>query len=290
MKASLYYKSDNILGEGPIWDHRSQELVWVDIDGKTLNFLKNPTAAIEQHIFQLKIGFAALAEEDIYVVGLENGLYRYNRRDHSLSILTDPSLHREGLRWNDGKTGLDGCIWGGTMAVDQTLYQGSLYRLDRNLNLKKMLAHVSISNGLAWNSDLGKMYFVDSPLRSVQTFQYKKGDPEIGVPDFTFNTHEDMGYPDGMTIDEDGMLWIAHWDGACIGRWHPGTGQLITKIDIPAPRVTSCIFGGQGFSTLFVSTARTGLSKEQLENYPLSGSLFTIDTNTKGLEPPIFSF
>ena len=91
-----------------------------------------------------------------------------------------------------------------------------------------------------------------------------------------------MGFPDGMCIDQDGMIWVAHWNAFCVARWHPETGQMITKIDIPAPRVSSCTFGGKDLSTLFITTARKGLSEAELSKYPASGAVFTVDTNAKG--------
>ena len=288
MSAELYYKMECLLGEGPAWDHRNRELLWVDIDNHTVYFLKDGTKIPEKFVFEQKIGFAVPRKGDEYIIGLQDGLYSFDRKDSSIKLICNPEPELIDNRWNDGKCDPDGNLWAGTMSTKDLYDQGGLYRLDRTMKLRPMLQKIGISNGLAWNSELGKMYYIDSPTRSIQCFNYKKRDNTLSPPSKVFKLPKEMGYPDGMTIDEDGMLWVAHWDGGCIARWHPETGQLITTIEIPAPRVTSCSFGGKDLSQLFVTTARVGLSEEQLKKYPLSGSLFVIDTNTKGREITLF--
>ncbi len=288
MQAQLYHRSHCMLGEGPIWDFRKSELLWVDIDKCQLSFLGTDQDTAEIFEFDQKIGFAALSSQDDYIVGLADGIYRWNRGNQELQPLHRPELDKPNNRFNDGKCAPDGSVWCGTMDLDQKPYQGALYRLDASGELTKMLDAVSISNGLAWNTELGKMYYIDSPTRSVFTFEYHPGSGEMGKLTDKFVIPPEMGFPDGMTIDEDGMLWIAHWDGACIAKWHPVTGQLITKITLPAPRVTSCTFGEGEKTTLFVTTARTGLDEHQLTQYPLSGSVFSIDTNSVGIFPSIY--
>jgi len=288
MNADIYYPSQCTLGEGPIWDHRHNELVWVDIDEQKILFLKEGATQAQTFIFDQKVGFVVLGSHSDYIIALADGLYRFNRVSKALKKIAWTGEHLTSLRWNDGKCAPDGSIWGGTMDLHHKLHQGGLYRLDRSMNLTKCLSSVSISNGLAWNSDLKRMYYIDSPTRSVQVFDYESGRAHLGSPAETFKIPVDMGYPDGMTIDEDGMLWIAHWDGYCIGRWHPETGQLLTKVAIPAPRVTSCIFGDKSRSRLYITTARKGLTDEQLRKYPHSGSIFIFDTNTTGREAQVF--
>ncbi len=281
MRAEVYKLSSNTLGEGPVWDHRSEELLWVDIDEQKLYILKK-SKELEIHEFEEKIGFACPASNGNYIIGLANGIYEYNRQTRSAALLHHPETDKTNNRWNDGKCCPDGALWGGTMSQDEKLNQGALYQLSTHKKLTKVLGKVSISNGLAWHKDLNKMYYIDSPTQTIQVFDYKPG-CEVITKSHEFATDKSLGYPDGMSIDEDGMLWVAQWDGYCIARYHPGTGQMITKIDVPAPRVTSCCFGGKDLSRLFITTARTRLSSEALEKYPLSGSVFVADTNTKGL-------
>jgi sugar lactone lactonase YvrE len=132
------------------------------------------------------------------------------------------------------------------------------------------------------------MYYTDTPTRQITAFDF---DPETGnisnrrtvviIP-------HDMGYPDGMTIDSNDKLWVAHWGGGCVAQWDPKTGKLLKKIDLPAPHVTSCAFGGKNLDLLFITTARSGLTKKQLEDYPASGGLFIARPGAKGVPAHLF--
>lgn len=288
MKASLYSRQSCELGEGIVYDHRHGELLWIDIEAQHIYRLSDKQ--LVKYNMPEKIGFISLATQGKYVIGLQSGLYTYDSSANELHLLYDTSSHlSEQKRWNYGKCSPLGDIWCGTMHLDDTQQeQGTLHRLDINGKVHKILEKVSISNGLAWHQDLHRLYYNDSPTRSIQVFAYSSEERDKIELIHQLRLPDDMGYPDGMTIDEDGMLWVAHWDGHCIARWHPVTGQLINKIDIPAPRVTCCTFGGPDKSRLFVTTARTGLTEEQLIQYPLSGSVFVIDTNTQGYESSIY--
>ena len=282
MKASVFYKCQNTLGEGPAWDDGKKELLWVDIEGKTLQFLKDPSQPPEIHRFDKRIGFADPAEDNNYIVGLEDGIYSYDRKNKKLKQMSADPLHDSSIRFNDGKVDPFGNLWAGTMSMEDEPEKGKLYRMSPQGDLATIISPVSISNGLAWNPHLNKMYYVDSPTRQVRSFKYDEDASSPLQSDFAFDIPENLGFPDGMCIDSDGMLWVAHWDAYCVIRWHPETGDLITKIDLPAPRVTSCTFGGKDLSTLFITTARVGLEASELDKYPLSGSLFYVDTNTSG--------
>jgi len=289
MKAEVWRSAANILGEGPLWDHSRGELCWVDIEQKLLCFSGSQGLDIELHHLSKKIGFAAPTARGTYILGLQDGLYEYDRTDKSCTLLHQPPETSKETRWNDGKCAPDGSIWGGTMSVHQKPALGHLYQLDTQGRLIHMMDGIGISNGLAWNMDLERMYYIDTWRRSVQVFRYDTKTQTKGDKLHEWQTDESMGYPDGMTIDEDGMLWISHWDGHCVARWHPETGQLISKIDVPAGRVTSCTFGGPDMSTLYITTARKSLDEELLKQYPYSGHVFTADTLTRGLHATFYN-
>ena len=289
-EANLFLQSNNQLGECPLWDYRTNELIWIDVEIGALYFATPSGGAVEEHKFDEQIGFVVLCNSDDYILGLKSGWCRYNRKTRKTQRIEHTSDNVLSNRWNDGKCAPDGSIWAGTMDVRLKPNQGALYRFDSEGHLYKMYQPVSISNGLAWNEDLGVVYYVDSLSRSVATFAYEPNKSSVLQEIRRFFIPEDMGYPDGMTIDQDGMLWIAHWEGGCIARWHPVTGQLIKKVSVPAPRVTSMAFGGNSFSRLFITTARIGLSEEQIQEYPLSGSIFYFDAYSNGNESIIFNF
>ena len=161
--------------------------------------------------------------------------------------------------------------------------------MDKDLTVTKKIQKVSISNGLAWSPDYNTFYYIDSPTKIVAAFNFDKISGAIKNKTNIIEFSNDEGTPDGMTIDSEGMLWIAHWDGWQISRWNPQTGEKIRKIPLPVSRVTSCCFGGENFEDLYITSARTGLSDDQLKKEPLAGSLFVIkNIGFRGL--PAFEF
>jgi sugar lactone lactonase YvrE len=127
------------------------------------------------------------------------------------------------------------------------------------------------------------MYFIDSTTQCVQCFLFDAEKAEIKFEKVVIEIDKKLGTPDGMTIDEEGMLWIAHYDGFAVGRWNPATGKLLEKIELPVPQVTSCAFGGENLDNLIITTAREKMNEEDLKNYPDSGNIFVAKTNVKGV-------
>lgn len=276
------------LGEGPCWDRAKQLLYWVDILEKKVNIF-NPVTN-ENRAIQLEQYVGAIVPRNIdeAVLVLENGFYFLNYSTEEVILIDEPERHLENNRFNDGKCDAYGRFWAGTMDKSSAEEQGALYCLDTKRKVKKKLDKVGLSNGLAWSPDNKFMYHIDTLTKKVSCFNFniETGDIENPIDIITFPEGE--GFPDGMTIDEEGMLWIAHWGGSKVSRWNPKTGKQLTAIDIPALNVTSCVFGGKELNELYITTARTGLSEEQLNNYPLSGGLFRIKLDIKG--SPTFSF
>lgn len=144
---------------------------------------------------------------------------------------------------------------------------------------------VTISNGMAWTKDNKTLYYIDSPTQQVNAYHF---DLEKGLLQFDRTVIDipiSLGTPDVMCIDRAGKLWIAHYGGSGVYRWDPNSGKLIEKIELPVPNITSCAFGGENLDTLLVTTARENLNETQLFEYPLSGDVFLIQTNTKGFLP-----
>lgn len=282
-KVTLVLDSKSALGEGPHWDHKQNRLYWVDIIGKNLH-IYNPKKN-DNHTIQLDqfIGAAVPEQSGEFLLAMKNGVYRYNTGTNQLTKLHDPEEDKINNRFNDGKCDSMGRFWVGTMDLDGQKDCGSLYRLDVDGKMTKVLSPVSISNGIAWSPDKKFMYFIDTPTRKVSTYHYEESTGNILYFGTGVEIPEAMGSPDGMTIDEEGMIWVAHWGGAMISRWNPHNGKLLKTIKIPAKNVTSCTFGGENLDELFVTTARTGLSEEDLAAYPQSGGLFKVEPGVKGL-------
>jgi sugar lactone lactonase YvrE len=146
-----------------------------------------------------------------------------------------------------------------------------------------MLGGVSCSNGIVWTQDKQTMYYIDTVLRRVDAFDYDHQTGAISGRRTAFEVPSEMGHPDGSTLDSEGMLWVALWQGRAVSRWNPETGKLLQTVAVPAPNVTSCAFGGPRLDRLYITTARNGMSEKALEEYPLAGGLFGAEVGVAGL-------
>ena len=278
-----------LLGEGPVWDFRRKSIYWVDIlNGQIHEY--HPSDKIHKVIsVQQMIGAMAICKNGRFIAALKNGFGFIDRDSGAVSMISNPEADLPGNRFNDGKCGPDGRFWAGTMSHTDEPEKGSFYLLDTDLSVTKKMERVSISNGIAWSPDHKVFYYIDTPTFTVAAFDFDQVNATIINKKTAIRIPENEGSPDGMTIDQEGMLWIAHWDGWQITRWNPLSGKKMLSIPFPVARVTSCCFGGVDFRDLYVTSAKTGLTAEQLHEQPLAGSLFVIrNIGYKGL--PLFEF
>lgn len=281
-KVELVIDSKSELGEGALWDYRNGLLLWINIEGQIVNFY-NPTTSDNREMFTgQKIGTVVPAESGKYVVALQKGIYFFDKETGAKSKITDPESDIKDNRFNDGKCDPNGRFWAGTMSMVGKKNTGSLYRLDKDQSAHKMVDDVSISNGIVWSLDGTRMYYIDTPTQEVKSFDFDQETGKISNPQVAVEISKDLGAPDGMTIDEEGHLWIALWGGAAVGCWDPETGKLIRTIAVPAKNVTSCAFGDDDLETLYITTARVGTSDEELQSYPHAGGVFKVRPGVKG--------
>jgi sugar lactone lactonase YvrE len=217
------------------------------------------------------------------ILALKSGIILLNQLSNDWDYVVQPEPQLPRNRFNDGKCDPAGRFLAGTMDDAEKEASGSLYSYSPDGTLKTLLSNVRISNGLTWSPDFKTFYYIDTPTRQVTAFDYNLTTGDVASPHPAVIVPPELGWPDGMTADSEGMLWVAMWGGASLTRWNPSTGQLLEAIPIPALNVTSCAFGGQGLTDLYVTSARKGMSVEQLADYPLSGGLFRIQTNIRGL-------
>jgi len=296
------------LGEGPAWEAHSGCLYWVDIHAGLLHIF-TPKDGMDQQInVGGYIGCVAPRRLGGLVLGLRSG---FALIDSTLSkcafpfgegpgeeleeaprmgvrALINPEPHLPGNRFNDGKCDPAGRFLAGTMDDAEIEASGSLYSLTPDGSLKKLIAGTRISNGLTWSPDYRTFYHIDTPTRTVMAYDYDLIAGGIANPHTAISVPPEMGWPDGMTSDTQGMLWIAMWAGAKLTRWNPATGGLLAEIPMPAYNVSSCAFGGPHLTDLYVTSARKGMEVGQLSKYPLSGGLFRLRTGIQGM--PTFEF
>jgi len=267
------------LGEGPCWDAAGQRLHWVDIERDTLHTYDPRSRENRSINVGQPIGAAVMRRSGGFLLALRDGFFELDPATGGLPHLVRPVTQLSGTRFNDGKCDPAGRFWAGTTGKNDRC---SLYCLDADLTVHLRVEGVSISNGLAWSADERVMYYVDTRTRDVSAFDYDKATGEIGGRRVVIRIPDGMGWPDGMCIDEAGMLWIALWDGAMVGRWNPGNGELLNAIRLPVSRPTSCAFGGENGDELFITSARTGLTEGALANQPLAGGIFKCRPGVRG--------
>ena len=276
------------VGEGPLWDEEQQVLYWVDILSSLLYIYDPATGENRALDVGRHVGTVVTRASGGLMLAVREGFASFDLETQELTLIANPEAHITGNRFNDGKCDPAGRFWAGTMAYENPTNQGSLYRLDTDLSVHKIFGDVAISNGIIWSLDHTTMYYIDTLRKNVRAFDYADDTGDISNERVIINVPEEIGMPDGMAIDSEGMLWVAHYGGSCVSRWNPNTAQLLEKIDLPVTQVTACAFGGPNLDILFITSAAQELDAAELERQPLAGGLFSIKTPYQGV--PSFRF
>ena len=282
--AELVYDAKAVLGEGPVWHAPSQILYWVNLlDGQVRLF---DPAKNEDRIIELgqPVGTVVPRQAGGVMVALHDGFASLDLDSGELTVIHDPEPDMPGNRFNDGKCDPAGRFWAGTMPYDPGSPSGSLYCMDIDHSVRQMLDGVMISNGLVWTSDHSTMYFIDSLTLKVAAFDYDVSTGDISNRRVAVTVPPGIGVPDGMAIDEEDMIWVAHFGGSRVTHWNPASGELIGTIHVPASQVTACAFGGPDLSDLYITTARFELDEEALQQEPAAGGLFVATPGVKGVK------
>jgi len=281
------WKAGAFLGEGPLWSPKEHCLYWVDIKGRTIHRYFPDHHIRQTFMLQEEIGCIALRKSGGFVAGMRSGLAFVEPENGSVYPVAAPECALPGNRFNDGKCDRFGRFWAGTMDDAAKQATGALYRLSPDLTVTRMLSGVVVSNGIAWSPDNRIMYYTDSENRTILAFDYDAETGDISRQHVFVRVTDEAGLPDGLTVDAEGFIWSAHWDGWRITRYNPD-GDIDRVIRMPVPRPTSCAFGGDSLNKLYVTSASIDLSPTQLAAAPLSGGLFELDVGTTGLPEPYF--
>ncbi|MGB1250122.1 MAG: SMP-30/gluconolactonase/LRE family protein [Candidatus Promineifilaceae bacterium] len=271
------------LGEGSLWDERSQRLFWVDIDGELLHIFDPATGENQSHAVGQPVGTVVLCESGGVLLAVRDGFARFDLASGQLDPIADPESHLPDNRFNDGKCDPAGRFWAGTISMSGAPNVAALYRLDADLSVHKLLTSVTVSNGIVWSHDHTTMYYIDTPTREIAAFEYDVTTGQLANRRVAVSVAASYGYPDGMTMDADGNLWVAMWEGHAVRCWDPLTGELLHTIHLPVACVTSCAFGGPDLQTLYITTANAATPASAF-----AGDLFSIRLSVKGV--PAFRF
>ena len=284
-KLECVWQVGAICGEGPIWIESEQSLYFVDIDGKKLHCYQENTGIKRTWELAEKTGWIIPRKNNAgFVVGCQSGLYSLDISSGERELLMIPDPEETENRFNDGKCDKNGRIWTGRSHDPETKSTGYLYRIDTNLSCSRWDGPYICPNGPAITKDDKILYHVDTFERCIWVFdKYPDGSITNRRKFLQLEKKED-GFPDGLTVDNENRVWLAHWGGSRISCLSPN-GEIIGKVEIPVPQVTSCSFGGTDLSTLYITTASRNLD---LEEFPQAGSLFRLDTKTTGYASPYF--
>lgn len=287
MEVRVAYPAQDILGEGPLWIPEEQALYWVDIQAPALQRWRPECGAYQRWPLPNEIGSFALRRNGGALVALRTGFAFLDLETANLTPLLDPEADRPYTRFNDGKCDRRGRFWAGTMdeAIPNT--RGSLYRLDPSGKCQAIQAGIGISNGLGWSPDNRIMYYTDSVKHQIYAYDF---DLESGAiwNRRVFAETPEAYVPDGLTVDAEGYIWSAKWDGWKVVRYAPD-GSVDLEIQLPVQRPTSCMFGGPELNHLYITSARVDLTAEELARQPQAGSVFVVETPTQGLPEPRFA-
>lgn len=281
------WPAETILGEAPYWCLEESVLYWVDIEGKFI-FRFDPRSG-ERDIFPQEYEFGCVVKraQGGFIGGTNKGIALLKEDLTTVEIIADPEPDLLENRFNDGKCDRRGRFWAGTTDINEIDPTGSLYSMGESLTVDRHFSNVIVANGLGWSPDNRTMYFTDSGIRTIHAFDY---DIDAGAVanrrDFVVVDPAE-GIPDGLTVDAEGCVWSAHWEGSRITRYNPN-GQVDRVIEMPVPMVTSLAFGGKNLDKLFVTTARMSMTEDQIKAAPLSGGLFVLDVACEGLPETSF--
>jgi sugar lactone lactonase YvrE len=275
------------LGEGPRWDQSSQTLIFVDVLAGLLHRIRPGAHAPNTRELGQALGAANPTTAGGLVLAMRDGIYLADADGSNLRLFAPVEVEDTSHRMNDAACDPQGRLWAGTMSFEAVPGAGTLYRIDPDGTVNAVLHDLTISNGIGWSPAGDRLYFIDSPTRRIDVLDF---DGERGAASNRrpfVDVMDTPGVPDGLTVDVEGGLWVAFWGGAQVRRY-ASDGRLTDIVEVPAPQPTSCTFGGPDGQDLFITSARLGMSQEDLEAYPLSGSVFTCRTTTQGL--PVHPF
>ena len=277
-----------VLGEGPYWIPEDSCLLWVDIPAGLLHRTEVPSGqTITSEVGDISAVFPAHGGGMLLAGGSRLTLRGFVPGQAGLSgdwtsqpIAEVPA--RPGIRFNDASVDPAGRVWVGSMHIDETEPCGELYRLDPGRVLTTILTGVTVSNGLGWSPDGSRLYYADSPLRRIDVFDYDTATGGLASRGVFADLTSVEGFPDGLTVDVDGYVWVAMWDGGVLRRFSPW-GELDAVVPVPVARPTSVAFGGPHMGELYVTTASINLTPAQRAAQPLAGRLLRLRPGPVGL-------
>jgi L-arabinonolactonase len=281
--------SANLIGESPVWSVREQALYWVDVEGRRVQCHVPRSGAQQEWRMPEATGCVGLRRAGGLVAAIRSGLAFLDTGSGRVTPIVDPEAHLEGNRFNDGKMDRAGRFFAGTKnIVNRPDPTGSIYCLHADLSVTQVLQGISCVNGIAWSPDDRSLYFCDTWLRCIYVCAFDRDTGTVGERRVFARVSDEAGYPDGLTVDAEGYVWNAHYDGWRITRYAPD-GSIERVVRMPVQHVTSLTFGGADLRTLHVTSASLRLSADARASQPLAGHVLAFQPGPYGLPEPEFA-
>jgi sugar lactone lactonase YvrE len=277
----------DILGESAIWCGIDNVLYWVDIRAPALRRLEPQTGQVTSWAMNDLCAAIMLTTDRRLLLAMRLGVFAFNPADKTLKPFVAPEPESLNNRLNDSKCDRSGRLWTGTMRDFGLAQTGSLYRIGVDASCTRMLGDITVPNALSWSPDNRSMYFANTPDKQIRAYEFDAGEGQLGAMKI-IETGNLPGRPDGATVDSEGCIWSARYQGSCVARITP-QGKVDRIVQLPASQVTSCTLGGLDLRTLYITTARQKLSPADLDSQPLAGGLFAVRVDVGGLPEPRFT-
>lgn len=269
------------LGEGPLWHPTRERLFWVDILNHKMFSANAFGGQSREWNFGEPVSELGWVDRETLMVATASGFQKFDLKSSSWETIAALEADNPVTRTNDGRVGPDGSFWVGTMGQKFEERVGSYYRY-KNGEVTKLFGDVTVPNATCFSPDGKTAYFTDTRKRVIWRWALNEdGDPQ-GEPQEHINLREEGWFPDGAVCDSEGYLWNAHWGAWQIGRYAPD-GSLDRIIKLPVSQPTCPAFGGDGLKTLYITSAKGGLSEEQLLKEPDAGKIIVLDVGISGL-------
>ena len=278
------------LGEGPFWHSEQKRLYWLDIEKRQLHCFDPMSQVNLSEPLDRRVASIVPTNDNSLLLAGEGGIEEYWPETDEWTFLGNPEKSLPANRLNDGKASPEGRFLFGSLSMAKEINQASLYVMDHDGSVRQILSGLTNSNGLGWSPNGKTFYHIDTPTRHISAFDYDAchGGIRNRRVVVRFLDDPEIGRPDGMTIDSEGMIWVAHWEGSRVTRWNPASGEILAEVHVPASQVTSVAFGGECLDMLYITTARYHLAGENLAGQPYAGGLFAIAPGVTGLPTNVF--
>jgi sugar lactone lactonase YvrE len=271
-----------LLGEGPLWDPAAKRLYWVDIKRRLLHRFDPVSGGDESWSTPEDIGSLVVRAKGGLVVAMKSGFHFFDPAAAMFTPIVNPERDRPGNRFNDGKPDRQGRFWAGSMDDSEKSASGGLYRLTPDLGCRRMVDGIICSNSLCWSADSRVMYYADSYRHAIWAFDFDPGSGDVGNRRVFVEIPTADGVPDGATVDAEGGVWVAQWDGWRVTRYDP-QGRIERVVRLPVQKPTCPMFGGPDLDIVYVTSASVQLTPAEIAQQPQAGGIFAFAPGVKGL-------